>query len=80
MQIKPWMRAACVALATSALWPAAAHAGTWCSSGKPVHFAGVTWESGSFTSEVLRYITVDNPPRFLAFVPKRPRRDKRKST
>jgi glycine betaine/proline transport system substrate-binding protein len=57
MQIKPLMRAACVALAASALWPAAAHAGTWCSSGKPVRFAGVTWESGSFTTEVLRYIT-----------------------
>jgi len=56
MQIKPWVRAACVALAASALFPAAAHAGTWCSSGKTVHFAGVTWESGSFTSEVLRYI------------------------
>lgn len=57
MQFKPWMRAACVALATAALWPAAAHAGSWCSSGKPVRFAGVTWESGAFTTEVLRYIT-----------------------
>jgi len=57
MQIKSWMRAATVALAAGALWPAAAHAGTWCSSGKPVRFAGVTWESGSFTSEVLRFIT-----------------------
>jgi glycine betaine/proline transport system substrate-binding protein len=56
MEIKSWMRAACVALAASALWPAAAHAGSWCASGKPVHFAGVTWESGSFTTEVLRYI------------------------
>jgi glycine betaine/proline transport system substrate-binding protein len=57
MQIKSWMRAACVAFATASLWPVAAHAGSWCSSGKPVHFAGVTWESGSFTSEVLRFIT-----------------------
>ena len=57
MKIKPWMRAACVAFATASIWPVAAHAGSWCSSGKPVHFAGVTWESGSFTSEVLRFIT-----------------------
>jgi phosphotriesterase-related protein len=32
------------------------------------------------SDEVLRHITVDNPRRFLAFVPKRPRKDKRKST
>ncbi|MFP4904942.1 histidine ABC transporter substrate-binding protein, partial [Paraburkholderia sp. BR14261] len=50
------LRAACLAapLALAAL-PAHA-AGTWCSAGKPVRFAGVTWESGNFTSEVLRYI------------------------
>ena len=57
MQIRSLMRAATVALAASALWPAAAHAGSWCSAGKPVRFAGVTWESGAFTSEVLRFIT-----------------------
>ena len=56
MLMKTWIRTACVALAAGALFPAAAHAGTWCSSGKTVRFAGVTWESGSFTSEVLRYI------------------------
>ena len=57
MQIKQWMRASCIALAAGALMPAVAHAGTWCSAGKPVRFAGVTWESGSFTTEVLRFIT-----------------------
>jgi glycine betaine/proline transport system substrate-binding protein len=57
MQIKQLLRASCIALAASALMPAVAHAGTWCSSGKPVRFAGVTWESGSFTTEVLRFIT-----------------------
>ena len=30
------------------------------------------------TDEVLRHITIDNPRRFLAFVPKRPRRDETK--
>jgi glycine betaine/proline transport system substrate-binding protein len=35
----------------------AAHAADgWCSSGKPVRFASITWESGSFTTEVLRQI------------------------
>ncbi|WP_240324654.1 ABC transporter substrate-binding protein [Trinickia diaoshuihuensis] len=31
-------------------------AGSWCSQGKTVRMAGVTWESGSFTTEVLRYV------------------------
>lgn len=34
-----------------------AHAASnWYALGKPVHMAGVTWESGSFTSEVLNYV------------------------
>jgi glycine betaine/proline transport system substrate-binding protein len=35
-----------------------AHAATadYCSSGKTVHFAGITWESGAFATEVLRQI------------------------
>lgn len=55
-RITSLIRAACIAapLAVAAL-PAHA-AGTWCSAGKPVRFAGITWESGNFTSEVLRYI------------------------
>ena len=56
MQIKPWMRATCVAFVAAVCWPAAAQAGSWCSAGKTVRFAGVTWESGSFSSEVLRFI------------------------
>jgi glycine betaine/proline transport system substrate-binding protein len=31
-------------------------ASTECNQGNPVHFAGITWESGSFTTEVLRYV------------------------
>lgn len=28
----------------------------YCASGKPVKFAGITWESGQFTTELVRYI------------------------
>jgi glycine betaine/proline transport system substrate-binding protein len=43
----------CVAL----LATGAAHAtNKWCAEGKVVHFAGITWESGAFTTEVLRQI------------------------
>ncbi|MEM5370310.1 glycine betaine ABC transporter substrate-binding protein [Paraburkholderia azotifigens] len=34
----------------------AAKPGSWCSAGKTVHFAGITWESGAFATEVLRQI------------------------
>lgn len=34
----------------------AADAGKWCSAGKSVRFAGVTWESGQFYTEVIRRI------------------------
>ncbi len=54
MKIKKLRTALC---AIALLASGAAHAtGNWCSTGKPVHFAGITWESGSFTTEVLRQI------------------------
>jgi glycine betaine/proline transport system substrate-binding protein len=28
----------------------------FCDAGRPVRFAGITWESGQFTTEVVRYI------------------------
>ncbi|MGV2288704.1 ABC transporter substrate-binding protein [Trinickia sp. YCB016] len=52
------LRAALFAAAVLAA-SGAAHAASpsdWCASGKTVHFAGITWESGSFTTEVLRQI------------------------
>jgi glycine betaine/proline transport system substrate-binding protein len=48
-----------VALASAVLTLAStvAHAAdNWCTQGKTVHFAGITWESGSFATEVLRQI------------------------
>ncbi|MBN3856566.1 ABC transporter substrate-binding protein [Paraburkholderia sp. Ac-20340] len=50
------LRAALLAAPLAIATMPAHAAGNWCSQGKPVHFAGVTWESGNFTSEVLRYI------------------------
>jgi glycine betaine/proline transport system substrate-binding protein len=50
------VRATLVALPLVAAALPAHAAGTWCSQGKPVRFAGVTWESGNFTSEVLRFV------------------------
>jgi glycine betaine/proline transport system substrate-binding protein len=55
---------AAVAVAATALTAGSAHAadsnaaksGSWCSAGKTVHFAGITWESGAFATEVLRQI------------------------
>lgn len=29
---------------------------TWCAAGKPVKFAGITWESGAFITEIMRYV------------------------
>ena len=55
-RISRFIRAALLALPLAAAALPAHAAGTWCSSGKPVRFAGVTWESGNFTSEVLRYV------------------------
>ena len=43
--------------AAMALTGVTAHAAdSWCAQGKTVHFAGITWESGSFATEVLRQI------------------------
>ncbi|QTD93223.1 ABC transporter substrate-binding protein [Burkholderia anthina] len=55
MQIR---RLKTVLLAAAAILSApAAHAAAGaCADGKTVHFAGVTWESGSFSTEVLRQI------------------------
>ncbi|MBU9463781.1 ABC transporter substrate-binding protein [Burkholderia multivorans] len=54
MQIR---RLKTVLLAAAAILSApAAHAAGACADGKTVHFAGVTWESGSFSTEVLRQI------------------------
>ncbi|MFP3646242.1 ABC transporter substrate-binding protein [Paraburkholderia sp. SIMBA_054] len=55
---------AAVATAATILTAGSAHAadsnaaksGSWCSAGKTVHFAGITWESGAFATEVLRQI------------------------
>ena len=55
---------AAVATAATVLTAGSAHAadsnaaksGSWCSAGKTVHFAGITWESGAFATEVLRQI------------------------
>lgn len=48
---------ALAAVAAMAIPAAQAHAaGTYCSQGKTVHFAGITWESGAFATEVLRQI------------------------
>ncbi len=44
-----------VVLAASTVSTAHA-AGAFCGSGKTVHFAGITWESGAFATEVLREI------------------------
>ena len=49
------LRAACLSVAL--LVTGTAHAAdTWCGAGKTVHFAGITWESGAFATEVLRQI------------------------
>ncbi len=55
MQIR---RLKTVLLAAAAILsaPAAHAAGGACADGKTVHFAGITWESGSFATEVLRQI------------------------
>ena len=50
------LRAALFAAAVLATGGAAHAASDWCSSGKTVHFAGITWESGAFATEVLRQI------------------------
>ena len=49
------LRAAFLSIALLATGTAHA-ADTWCGSGKTVHFAGITWESGAFATEVLRQI------------------------
>ena len=35
---------------------AGAQAEGWCESGKAVKFAGLNWESGMFTTDLLRYV------------------------
>ena len=55
-RISRFIRAALLALPLAAAALPAHAAGSWCAAGKPVRFAGVTWESGNFTSEVLRYV------------------------
>jgi glycine betaine/proline transport system substrate-binding protein len=55
MQFKVLRAVLCAAALT--LTGTAAHAAdNWCAQGKIVHFAGITWESGSFATEVLRQI------------------------
>jgi glycine betaine/proline transport system substrate-binding protein len=49
------LRAALLSVALLATGTAHA-ADSWCGSGKTVHFAGITWESGAFATEVLRQI------------------------
>ena len=55
-RITTLFRAAWIAVPLALAAVPAHAAGTWCSQGKSVRFAGITWESGSFTSEVLRYV------------------------
>jgi glycine betaine/proline transport system substrate-binding protein len=50
------LRVALVAAALTLTGTAAHAADNWCTQGKTVHFAGITWESGSFATEVLRQI------------------------
>ncbi|WP_024302537.1 ABC transporter substrate-binding protein [Pseudogulbenkiania sp. MAI-1] len=45
---------ACFALFAASATPALA--GNWCGAGKPVKFAGITWESGQFYTEVIRQV------------------------
>ena len=55
--LKRFFKATLPALVVVAATAGTAHAaGTFCSSGKTVHFAGITWESGAFATEVLRQI------------------------
>ncbi|MFP3802808.1 glycine betaine ABC transporter substrate-binding protein, partial [Paraburkholderia sp. SIMBA_027] len=55
MQLRQFRAAVCAA--ALALTGASAHAAdSWCAQGKTVHFAGITWESGAFATEVLRQI------------------------
>jgi len=55
--LKRFFNASISALVVVAATTGTAHAaGTFCSSGKTVHFAGITWESGAFATEVLRQI------------------------
>ena len=55
--LKRFFKASLSALVVVAAASGTAHAaGTFCSSGKTVHFAGITWESGAFATEVLRQI------------------------
>ncbi len=55
MQIRR-LKAVLLAAAAILSAPAAHAAAGACADGKTVHFAGITWESGSFTTEVLRQI------------------------
>ena len=55
MRLLNMIRIALLAIPLCIAVPALA-AGSWCSQGKVVHLAGVTWESGAFTTEVLRFV------------------------
>src|SRR5579862_498954 len=55
MQIRR-LKAVLFAAAAILSAPAAHAAGGACADGRTVHFAGITWESGSFATEVLRQI------------------------
>ncbi|MDX2004356.1 MAG: ABC transporter substrate-binding protein [Meiothermus sp.] len=48
-----WLLAGTLALGAGAQ---AQSTSAYCALGKPVKFAGITWESGQFTTEVVRYI------------------------
>jgi glycine betaine/proline transport system substrate-binding protein len=43
-------------LATQPACAAGAAAAPWCTAGKPVKFAGLNWESGSFLTELMRIV------------------------
>ena len=55
--LKRFLKSSLSALLVAAATASTAHAaGTFCGAGKTVHFAGITWESGAFATEVLRQI------------------------
>lgn len=51
------LRALCVATLVTLALPAAAQTrSSWCAGGKPVKFAGLTWESGTFITALMRQV------------------------
>lgn len=56
MNLHHSIRISCVALFLSVAACAAHATPKWCADGKPVKFAGITWESGQFLTEVARIV------------------------